>query len=132
MFPASLRAYFFTSNTRHNMKHFLVLFFLSMQGLAMAGTPAIIHKPGQPEQNVEAPTALIIELTIDGRHLATWDALPGSGNYNIGIVNLNSNQTHAVLTSPTNSAIISGLVAGNTYQFTIVKNGYIIIDIIDI
>jgi hypothetical protein len=113
------------------MKYILVLFLLAVQSLAMAGIP-VIPSQVMPEQSPAAPSTLIIELVSSGRHLATWDVLPGSGNYNIGIVNLDTNQTHAVITSPTNSAIVNGLVAGNTYQFTIVKNGYIIIDIIDI
>jgi hypothetical protein len=115
------------------MKHFLVLFLLAAQSLVTTAAPAVNNSsPGLPGQNVEAPADVIVELVANGRHLATWDVLPGSGNYNIGIVNLDTNQTHAVITSPTNSAIISGLVTGNTYQFTIVKNGYIIIDIIDL
>ena len=132
MIPALLRAYFFTSNT-HSMKHFLVLFLLTAQSLFAKAAPAINNPgPGLPGQNVDAPTALIIELVINGRHLATWDPRPGTGNYTLGIVNLNTNQAHAMITSPTNSATISGLVAGNTYQFTIVKNNNIIIDIIDL
>jgi hypothetical protein len=115
------------------MKHFLVLFLLAAQSLVTTAAPAVNNSsPGLPGQNVDAPTTLIIDLIVQGRHLATWDVLPGSGNYNIGIVNLNTNQTHAVMTSPTNSVIVSGLVSGNTYQFTIVKNGYVIVDIIDI
>jgi hypothetical protein len=113
------------------MKYILVLFILTAQNL-MAGSPADVHNPVTWQQNAEKPEGIILDLIVIGRHLATWDVLPGSGNYNIGIVNLDTNQTHAVMTSPTNSAIINGLVTGNTYQFTIVKNGYIIIDIIDI
>jgi hypothetical protein len=94
------------------MKYILVLFILTAQNL-MAGSPAAVHNPVTRQQNAEKPEGVILDLIVHGYHLAT-------------------NQTHAVMTSPTNSAIVSGLVTGNTYQFTIVKNGYVIVDIIDL
>ncbi|MFN0015487.1 MAG: hypothetical protein ACKVU2_13155 [Saprospiraceae bacterium] len=116
------------------MKQILILALLTAQSLLVASPSNTSLNNHLIAQNPSAvsPSGLILDLVIQGHHLATWDVIAGSGNYMVGIVNLTTNQTHSVFSTPNNSAVISGLVSGNTYKFTIVKNGYIIIDIIDI
>lgn len=113
------------------MKRILLISLLALQSLAVAEASVPV-KNTAPVLSAKAPSTVILDLISAGQHLATWDNLPGAGNYTVGIINLNTNQTHSVFSTSNNSALISGLVSGNTYQFTIVKNGYIVLDVIDI
>lgn len=115
-----------------SMKQILVLALLVVHSLLVAHP---LNTPSYNPQNLDAksPTGtIVVELTLAGHHLATWDVIPGAGNYSVSILNLTTNQTHALIVTANNSAAITGLVSGNTYKFTVVKNGNIIIDIIDI
>ncbi|MFN0015192.1 MAG: fibronectin type III domain-containing protein [Saprospiraceae bacterium] len=113
------------------MKHILFLSFLAVQSLAMANASSFFTNPTQVQGVVKPPT-VSVSLISPGHHLVTWGTIAGSGNYSVGIVNLTTNQTHSIFSTPNNSATVSGLVPGNTYRFMIAKNDTIIIDIIDL
>jgi hypothetical protein len=85
-----------------------------LQSLTTAHASQLPVSIGLPSvQDMCSPSTFILELVVNGYHQASWTAIPGSGNYNLTVVNLATNQIHCAVSTPNTSTIIAGLTTGS-------------------
>lgn len=110
------------------IKVFLAVVLFSFTTATINNATARVNFYTQADQ-VEAITITSLGY---GNHLLAWNALSGTGAYNVHVMNLTSNATQSAFSTYNTNAILSGLMPGNSYRVTIQKGTQYIIDIIDI
>ncbi len=55
-----------------------------------------------------------------------WDSWPGVGDYTVTVKNLTTNQVEQTFNTSSASASVTNLSTGDTYRFSVGKNGFVI------
>jgi len=99
-----------------------VVFFATVGFLPTAARPA-----GDPTSIAQA---LVSELTVTVTSTTSvalsWSGWPGSGDYTVTVLNLTTSQQEQQFDSSSTSAAVGSLITGDTYQFIVIKAGYVI------
>jgi len=103
------------------------LFFLALLvGLMVANAYPAESKSPCLSKTKSADSGLTVTKTSLTSVSLSWDAWPGSGNYNITVKNLTTNQVEQSFSTSSLTSNVSGLTIGSAYRFEVEKAGYVI------
>ncbi|MEQ1746783.1 MAG: fibronectin type III domain-containing protein [Saprospiraceae bacterium] len=96
----------------------LAAFAPSLSGTQLITTGSALAPATDPVLTVTVTSATSV--------LLTWDAWGGAGDYQITVTNRTTSQVEQSFTTASLSAAVGSLNTGNTYRFSVAKNGFVI------
>lgn len=105
------------------MKYLTLLAFLAAFVPSLSGTP--FPSPVPAFAPLTDP-ALTVTKTSSTSVSLSWDAWGGTGLYQVTVTNLTTTQVEQSFSTGSTSAGVSSLSTGNTYRFSVEKNGFVI------
>ncbi|MFN0015991.1 MAG: fibronectin type III domain-containing protein [Saprospiraceae bacterium] len=103
------------------MKCLVLLALLAAFAPSLSGTQLITTGSAPATDPV-----LTVTVTSATSVLLTWDAWGGAGDYQITVTNRTTSQVEQSFTTSSLSAAVGSLNTGNTYRFSVAKNGFVI------
>lgn len=95
--------------------------------LTIAATPVKTTYPAvcQVFCSDDDPVLTVIETSATSVSLS-WDAWEGSGPYTVTVTNQTTHQVEQSFQTHNTSTSVSNLTTGDTYRFSVAKNGFVI------
>ncbi len=103
---------------------FAIAFFAILSCMSFVAPPAALTDTylGQCETDPE----LTVTKTSSTSVLLTWDAWGSSGDYVVTLQNLTSQLVEQSFRTSSLSASVTNLTTGDTYRFSVERNGFVI------
>lgn len=87
-------------------------------GITPANTTHLSKRVVDPILTVTISSATSVSLS--------WDSWPGLTDYSVTVTNLTTQQVEQSFTTPNTSASVIHLTSGDTYRFSVARNGFVI------
>lgn len=115
--------------TRFRIPLFGAAFLAACWLLSAAAVPvhSTLLAPANARPYLSDPE-LTVTPTSETSVQLSWDAWSGTGNYTVTVTNLTAFQVEQSFQTSLTGASVSDLINGDTYRFSVAKNGFVIVE----